>query len=70
MESTTDWSSRARREAVAIVAAPDVNATALTYELLVRFVAIGWIQGRISGLHESLSLTERAFERLQEDLSK
>ena len=67
MEST-EWQARAEREAAAIVNAPGVNAIGASYDHLIRFVAVGWLQGYNVGAHEVLSHNEAAFARLQEEL--
>lgn len=68
MNDSGDWKARATREAAAIVDGRGVNATGSTYDLLIRFVALGWLQGYDYGSHEALSKSEDAFARLMEEL--
>lgn len=68
MPDSTDWEARANREAAAIVMEASGNAKLSDYSMLLRFVAIGWLQGHIAGSHETLNEAEHAFQRLQEDL--
>ena len=63
-----EWDALASREAAAILNAPGVNATGLTYKLLVEFVALGWLKGAIYATHLDLYGMDRAEQRLQEDL--
>lgn len=61
----TDWKARAEREAAAIIAAALPNALVSEYPTMVSLVAIGWLQGANYGSHETLALTEDAFDALR-----
>lgn len=75
--SVTDWGSRARREAVAILAeVDDVGPTVsydtligLSYDTLIGLMAMAWLQGVNLGSHETLEVVETSFARLAADLS-
>ena len=67
--SDTEWKARAEREAAAIITEAMPNASIQEYAITVSLVAIGWIQGYSLGAHETLAQTERAFTRLQADLT-
>jgi len=68
MNDPSDYEARANREAAAIIMGSNLPPWNFDYQLLQRYVALGWIQGRITGIHQALSVEERAFTRLREDL--
>lgn len=66
----TDHTAQATRAAAAILS--EVGYTAgsprLAYESLVSLLAIAYMQGSITGTHETLAEAEVAFERLRASL--
>jgi hypothetical protein len=67
-ETAQDWQGRARREAVAILEANDVHR-AVSWDVAVSLMAVAWLQGVNLGAHDTLRLSEAAFERLRADLA-
>jgi hypothetical protein len=67
--TATDWAARARREASAILAQALPTSSTEDYALMVGLVAVGWLQGVNYGSHETLTIAEDAFRRLQADLA-
>jgi len=63
-ETAQDWQGRARREAVAILEANGRLRT-LSWDDAVSLMAIAWLQGVNLGAHDTLRLSEAAFERLR-----
>lgn len=67
--SVTDWGSRARREAAAILAEVDAVGPTVSYDTLIGLMAVAWLQGVNLGSHETLEVVETSFARLAADLS-
>jgi len=69
MEATAqDWSHRARMEAVAICTEAGV-ARSVAYDDLIGLMAVAWLQGVNLGAHDTLRMSEQAFERLRAALA-
>ena len=68
--TATDWKARAEREAAAIIAGDegDLILTAHARAVLVRLLAVAWLQGVNLGCHETLAEAEQAFDRLKASL--
>lgn len=66
---TDFWSSRARREAAAIL--DELGASyvlAFNRDTLIGVLAVAWLQGVNYGSHDTLAHAEAAFDRLRESL--
>jgi hypothetical protein len=63
------WAGRARREASAVLAGAEcVRNGFYSYDDLVTLCAVSWLQGANYGAHETLSLSEEAFDALKASL--
>lgn len=62
----TDWKARAEREAAAIIA--EAYPQTGNYDLLVKLVAIGWLQGANYADHVTLDRMDAAFHELRASL--
>jgi hypothetical protein len=62
------WQHRARLEAVAILEANGMHRS-MSWDDAVSMMAVAWLQGVNLGAHDTLRLSEAAFQRLRADLT-